>query len=163
MDSLLFFFGEGEQLNTLQMSLRAIVIFFIALLLIRISGRRSFSLHSPLDNIVSILLGSILSRPAVGASPMIPTFIACLLVALMHRFLARWAVQSDALERFMKGNKILLYKDGTFFENNLKRSLVTKEDLFEIVRLKTQQQDALDHIHEIYMERNGEVSLTLKK
>jgi len=52
MNSILIeMFGQGKDLNTLQMSCRGIVVFFIALLLIRISGRRSFGMHTPLDNI----------------------------------------------------------------------------------------------------------------
>lgn len=48
--------GSGESLNVLQMSCRGVATFLIALLLIRISGRRSFGIRSPLDNIIVILL-----------------------------------------------------------------------------------------------------------
>lgn len=53
-------FGQGKNLNSLQMTCRGIVVFFFALILIRISGRRSFGIRTPLDNIIIILLGTIL-------------------------------------------------------------------------------------------------------
>jgi len=53
MNLLIQIFGEGKDLNALQMSSRGIVIFFIALILIRISGRRSFGVRTPLDNIIT--------------------------------------------------------------------------------------------------------------
>src|ERR1700733_6885187 len=57
MHLLIEIFGEGKDLTFLQMTARGIVVFFLALLLIRISGRRSFGMHMPLDNIISIMLG----------------------------------------------------------------------------------------------------------
>jgi len=51
------------------MAARSVVVFVITLLLLRISGRRSFGLRTPLDNIISIILAAVLSRAIVGASP----------------------------------------------------------------------------------------------
>jgi len=50
MELLIKIFGEGKDLDALQMSSRGIVMFFIALVLIRLSGRRSFGVRTPLDN-----------------------------------------------------------------------------------------------------------------
>jgi len=47
-------FGQGFNLNILQMTLRAIVIFFIALILIRYTGMRMFGIKSAFDICVTI-------------------------------------------------------------------------------------------------------------
>jgi len=54
----------------------AAVVFILAYLLICVSGRRSFALRSPLDNIIVILLGAVFSRAVVGASPFLPAMAA---------------------------------------------------------------------------------------
>src|ERR1700761_5027241 len=85
MEILLKIFGEGKDLSALQMSCRGIVIFFVALVLIRISGRRSFGVRTPLDNIITISLGAIMSRAVVGASDFVPVIACCFAIVLLHR------------------------------------------------------------------------------
>ena len=42
LDAFLWLFGEGQDLASWQMAARGAAMFFIALVLIRVSGRRSF-------------------------------------------------------------------------------------------------------------------------
>lgn len=160
-DIIQFLFGQPDDLNALQMCIRAFVVFFIALTLIRISGRRSFGLKAPLDNIIAILLGAILSRIVVGASPFAETILACLIITLLHRIFAFLTIRHKCVENFMKGEKILLYKEGYFIESNLKRALVSQEDIKEGVRLAISE-NHLENVDLIYMERNGQLSIIKK-
>lgn len=154
-------FGEGDTLDTIQMSLRGLVMFFLALFLIRISGRRSFGINAAFDNIIVILLGAILGRVVVGASPFLPTISACLVISLLHRLFAWMALYSSLVCQLFKGSKYLLYKNGVFYKHNLARSLVSEDDIMEEVRLRALV-DSLDDIDAIYMECNGRIS-TVKK
>lgn len=103
MSLLLIIFGEGRDLDSLQMSARAVAVFFSGLVFIRIAGRRSFGQRSPFDYVVAILLGATLSRVIVGASPAIPTVAASLVIVLVHRILAWGCVYSPKLERLIVG------------------------------------------------------------
>jgi len=114
MNLLIQIFGAGKELNTLQVCARGIVIFFIALLLIRLSGRRSFGLHTPLDNIISILLGAVLSRAVTGASAFVPVISVCFLIVLLHRFFTWVLVRNKKIRELCEGKKILLFENGVF-------------------------------------------------
>ena len=158
---LIEIFGQGKNLTTLQMVCRGIVVFVMALALIRISGRRSFGVRTPLDNIILILLGATLSRAVVGASPFVPVTLTCFIIVLLHRMLG-WAIsRSERLARFIEGDKILLFSKGKFNDRHLKRSLMCKEDIMQGVR-KSALTDDMDKIDRIYIERNGEISAIKK-
>jgi len=155
-------FGEGKDLDVLQMCSRGVVVFIIALLLIRIAGRRSFGLKTPLDNIISILLGAILSRSVVGASPFVPTIVCCLAIVILHRAIGWLVVRHDRVARFLEGHRILLFHDGHFIHNHLKRGLVGEEDIMQGVRKSALTED-LSKIDKIYLERNGDISPVKKE
>jgi uncharacterized membrane protein YcaP (DUF421 family) len=155
-------FGQGRDLNALQMSSRGIVVFVIALVLIRISGRRSFGLHMPLDNIITISLGAVLSRAIVGASDFVSVIVACLVIVSLHRFFAWLVVKSPKFSRIIEGEKILLFENGQFIDRNLVRALVSREDIMPGIRKSAQTED-ITKIDKVYMERNGEISATRKQ
>ena len=155
-------FGVGRNLNPFQMSCRAILVFFITLGLIRVSGRRSFSIRTPLDNIIVILLGAILSRAIVGTSPFIPVIIASLIICLLHRIFGWLFTHYDNFARIVEGEKITIYEKGAFLPDNMKRALLREEDVMLGVR-KCVYADNLDKIDKIYLEHNGEISLIKKE
>jgi uncharacterized membrane protein YcaP (DUF421 family) len=162
MELLLKIFGEGKDLNVLQMSCRGVVIFITAFLLIRISGRRSFGIRTPLDNIITISLGAIMSRAVVGASPFVPVIACCLVIVLMHRAFGWLIVHHRAFGRFVEGDKIPLFEQGKFIDKQMERGLVCKEDIMQGVRKAALTED-MERIEKVYMERNGEISAIKKK
>ena len=162
MDTLYDLFGVGKDLTSLQMCMRAIVVFFLALILIRISGRRTFGKRSAFDNTMAIILGAVLSRAVVGASPFGPTIACSLVLCLLHRSLAWLAINNKTVERMIKGEPILIYKDGEIDDDKLRRSLMSRHDLMGDLRLKGSVKN-LEEVEEIRMESTGEVSVIKKK
>jgi uncharacterized membrane protein YcaP (DUF421 family) len=162
MEIFIQIFGQGKDLNCLQMSCRGVVVFLIALMLIRISGRRSFGLHTPLDNIISIILGAILSRAIVGASDFLPVIVACTVIVVVHRLLGWLIAHHKSFAALIEGNKIILYKDNRFIQENLGKALVCEEDVMQGVR-KSALTENLDKIDRIFIERNGQISAIKKE
>lgn len=162
MNWVLHLFGQGKDLTALQMSMRGIIVFVLALLLVRISGRRSFGLHTPLDNIITILLGAILSRAVIGASPFVPVIVCCLIIVLIHRILGWLISRNESFSNIIEGKKILLFKDGHFIDNNMKKAQVCKENIMQGVR-ESALTDDLEKIDRVYIERNGAISVIKKQ
>jgi uncharacterized membrane protein YcaP (DUF421 family) len=158
MNFIDFFVGHGRDLNSLQMGIRAAAAFFLTLLFLRIAGIRTFGRRTAMDMVIVIMLGSVLSRIVVGASPMIPTLVACLVFVLVHRLLAILSCGNDFVGMLVKGEKISLYKKGVKNEEHLRKAMISKKDLQEGIRLKANQ-EGFEGIDEIFLERTGEISI----
>lgn len=154
-------FGEGKDLNALQMGDRAFVMFFITLILIRIAGMRAFGTKSAFDNIIVIMLGALLSRAVVGVSPFLPTVVAGLVLCVVHRLLAIVSVRNDTISHWVKSEEVVLYKNGRLNKKIMNQCDISMGDLMEGVRLSGNV-NSLDEVEEVYIERNGQISVIKK-
>jgi uncharacterized membrane protein YcaP (DUF421 family) len=161
MEIISTLFGHGKDLSILQMSCRTTLVFFLVLLLIRLAGRRSFANTTPLDNIIVILLGAVLSRAIVGASPFIPTVASGLVLVIMHRLLAWLSIYNHTIGRLVKGENKTLFEDGRVLDENLRKMLMSLKDLQEGIRTRANT-ESLDKISKIIMERDGQISVIEK-
>ncbi len=162
MDLVVAIFGEGKDLDAMQMAARTVAVFFLALVFIRISGRRSFGQRSPFDYVVAILLGATLSRVIVGASPAVPTLVASLVMVVIHRALAWACVHSPRLESLAVGVEREVFRDGQFNRKQMSAALITRSDVLETARQELHTLD-LDDVQLAILERNGQVSLIRKR
>src|SRR3569623_460157 len=108
-------FGHGKDLDALQVCMRAGVLF-------RIAGMRAFGRKSSFDSVVTIMLGAVLSRPVVGASPFWPTVGGCAVLVILHRALGMLTARSRWLERIVKGSSQVVYRDGRDEHRQMMRS-----------------------------------------
>jgi uncharacterized membrane protein YcaP (DUF421 family) len=157
MDILDTVWGRGEQLTVLQMSSRALVTFFITLILIRVGGMRIFGKKSAFDSIVVIMMGAVLARGVVGASPYWSTVAAAVVMIAIHRILGWTAVKSHQADNVLKGKSLVLYESGAIIWENMKTASLSREDLLQSLRMETQQ-ESLAIVEKAYMETNGRIS-----
>lgn len=155
-------FGDGENLTVLQMSVRACTTFLISLLLVRLGGVRMFGKKSSLDIIVFIMLGAVLSRGIVGASPYWPTICAATSMVLLHRILGFFSVRNKRLQTLISGKKVVLYDKDELIWDNLKKTSISKSDILKSLRLETHQ-DSLENIKTVFLENNGRISFIFKE
>ena len=150
--------GKGEELTALHMAIRTIIIFIIALIMLRIAGIRTFGKKTAFDLVIIIMLGAVLSRAIVGASPFVPIICASLVMVLIHRLLGILSYHSDFIGRLVKGEKKSLYKNGVPDKTNMRQVQISRNDIMEEVRVNLNQ-DNLRDVEEIFIERNGKISI----
>ena len=152
MSTLTQLFGEGKDLNALQMSLRALVIFIIALILIRLAGMKTFGKNAAFDNIIIITLGAMLSRAIAGVSPFLPVVCASLMLVLVHRCVSWLVVRNHGFGKIIKGQPVTLFANGELLQEKLDKSLLSKHDLEEAVRQQLNT-DNFDKVDRAILER----------
>jgi uncharacterized membrane protein YcaP (DUF421 family) len=143
-----------------QMCARAVVVFFAALAMLRLSGKRTFGSNSPFDVVVKIMLGAVLSRAVVAASPFGATLLASLVIVALHRLLAWAAFHSHAVGRFIKGSTYILVEHGQIRHDNLRKNYLSEKDLWEGLR-KSGHVDSLTDAETVWLERDGTISVIL--
>lgn len=154
--------GINENISPLEIAARSAVMFVIALLLMRMAGMRPFGKGEPFDNIISFLIGGILSRGVVAATPFFSTIISMVVIIVIHKLLAKLSIYSKWFGAQVKGEKVLLYRDGVFMKANMNKVNITEHDILEDLRLEVQL-GSLENIEEVYMERTGKISFVKKK
>ena len=122
-------FGMGRDLAWYQMSSRAGVVFVATWLLLRVAGRRTFAQKTAFDLCIMLLLGAILSRAVVGASPILGTLAAAAVLVFMHRLVCMLSARWPAVDRVIGGRPIVLVKDGHEDRRARWRAMLSAEDL----------------------------------
>lgn len=151
-------FGEGTDLDSLQMGSRAVAMFAIALVLVRLAGMRAFGRKSSYDTIIVIMLGAVLSRAVVGASPFLPTVVAGAMLVVVHRLIAMATARSAWFERLIKGRHAVVVHDGVADERVMRRAGISRADLEEATRGQIQRAQLRDG-DEIHMESSGDLNV----
>jgi uncharacterized membrane protein YcaP (DUF421 family) len=143
--------------SSVQMALRAIAIYAVMLVLVRLASKRFLSKASAFDVIVAIMLGSIMSRAINGSAPFLPTIMASAALLALHWLFATLAAHTP-FGTLVKGEPRLLIKDGEIQEGGLREAKLSANDLKQALRLQVGDPDP-SRIKRAYMERNGKISI----
>ena len=160
-DQIQVFLGyerDVGDVNALQMALRTIMIYAVTLVLIRLGSKRFLSEATAFDVIVGIMLGSVMSRAINGSAPLFPTLLAGVVMIGLHWSFAVLAFHTDWFGFLVKGNPVLLIKDGQIQQQGVRKAGLSSHDLEQALRLQAQQTDA-SKVQLAYLERNGNISV----
>lgn len=150
-------FGTAGLMSWWQECLRALVIFVYGLALVRVAGRRVFGKWSALDIVVSVIVGSNLSRALTGSAPLSGTLAATTLLMVLHWVLAQAAARSPRVSGIVEGSPIELARGGMAGLEALTRHSISHHDLQEALR-----QSGVEHVDDtrlIVLEPSGKITV----
>jgi uncharacterized membrane protein YcaP (DUF421 family) len=154
--------ANSHDLTVWQMGLRAVVVYLIALVILRLGDKRFFGRSTAFDVILAVIFGSIVSRAITGQSAFFPTLGAAIIVVLTHWLLAVAAFYSHPFAYLIKGHSRVLVKDGQIDWHAMSRSHIGKNDLLTAIRANGHV-TTLEEVQEARLERNGNISVIKKK
>jgi uncharacterized membrane protein YcaP (DUF421 family) len=143
------------------MALRALVVFLVAIALVRVGNKRFLGKNTPLDIILAVIFGSTISRAITGNAPFVPTLAASLVLVLVHWVLAALSFHVPGFGTLVKGHERTLIRHGELQWDALRKAHITEHDVHEALRSKGHAAD-IDAVESAHLERSGEISIILR-
>jgi uncharacterized membrane protein YcaP (DUF421 family) len=151
--------GVGaESLTVGQMLLRVLIVYGTTLLLVRLGEKRFFGERTAFDLVLSIILGSVISRAVNGSAPFFPTLVASGALVGAHWLLAALAFHYDDFGTWVKGQARLLIRNGEVNWEAMRESHLSEQDLRSALRVQGQV-DSFDKVKAARLERSGAISV----
>lgn len=109
---------------------------YIALIvLLRVSGKRTLSKMNMFDLVVTIALGSILASLILSKTTALMEGVAAFAALIFGQYAIAWlSVRSPRFQSLIKADPVLLYHDGRFLENAMRKERVSREEVLSAIR-----------------------------
>jgi len=142
--------------------LRAMIVYWFLLLVLRVVGRRSFEQMTPFEMILVFLLGGIGIQAIVSDDrSLINAMLGIATVAMMHVLVAWLKMRSASFRCFVDGTPIVIVENGHWHEERIRRLRLHTQDIMTAAR--EDGVERMDQIQFAVVERNGSVSIVRKK
>lgn len=142
--------------------LRAVVVYGVVLVLVRLSGKRTVGQFTPFDLLLVVLLGNAVQNSLIGedVSLLGGLILAGTLLAL------NWGVgyvtaRYPRADRFVEGEPVVLACDGRVYWQVLRRQNVSRAD-FETAKRKAECDDDAQILLAM-LETNGAITLIRRR
>jgi uncharacterized membrane protein YcaP (DUF421 family) len=151
----------GSDPNWWQAVVRAVLVYFVALTLVRLGAKRALGKNTALDVVIAVMLGSVVSRGITSTGLDTALFGGAMLVFL-HWLLSVVTFHSDRLGTLLKGSPRVLVEDGVIDWKAMRRSHISEEDLLASLRSQSQL-ERVDDVRIARIERSGDISAIEKE
>jgi len=153
--------SEPKSLTFAQIAVRGVIVFVIALIMVRMGDKRFLSKKTAFDAILGLILASMLARAVNGSASFWPTLGGGFILVGLHRLIAFASRRWHAFGILVKGTSDLVVRDGQVIEAGMRRNDLSMHDLEEDMRSKGQV-DEVSKIKVAYAERDGHISIVPK-
>lgn len=141
-----------------QLVLRTIIIYGVALFLIRVAKRRFMGGFTTFDILLGFVVGSILSRAITGAIRFIDMVIVVSILIALHWIIAAITYKNNEVSDYVKNSERKLIEDGEIIEEAMEESKIGKNDLLQALRQKGGVEDP-KNVKNAYLERDGSITV----
>lgn len=148
--------------DILNISWRSILMFFLALVAVRVMGKRSVAELAPFDLVVVIIMGSVAALPLEEEQihplhGVIPIVVMSFLQYVLSVINMHWR----GFEKISQGVSTPLVMNGQILRDNLRKERVSDADLHIVLRQRGASR--IEDVALAVLEPTGDVSVILKK
>ena len=142
--------------------LRATIVYFVMLALLRVSGKRTVGQFTPFDLMVLVLLGDAVQGSMLGGDQSLQggLILAATLLG-WNRLMGLATSRSEVVAKLVEGTADVLARNGEVYEDALKAADLTLDDLQEAMR--DHSVAALSEIRLAVLEKDGTITVLPRK
>jgi len=142
--------------------LRAVAIYALVMLLIRLSGKRAVGQFTPFDLVLLVLIGNAVQNGLNGGdNSLTGALILAGTLIVLNYAVAFVTARSRRAEWVLEGVPKVLARDGVVFEEVLRSELVSLDDFHEALRMNNLADPA--DVALALLETNGSISVVPKE
>jgi len=162
-----FFDIDWNQLLTPTMSLgevilRGTMIYWFIFLLIRFVMKREASPISIADLLVIVIIADAAQNAMAGSYQSVTEGAVLIVTIFFWNYAIDWlGYHFSFFNRLQNLPPLLLVKNGSILKDNLRKELITNDELMS--KLREKGVTDLSQISEVYMESDGQISVIQKK
>lgn len=150
--------GAEDSYFLYEIALRAVVMFVVVLVSLRILGKRGVKQLSVFELVIILTLGSAggdaIFYKDVGLIVCIMVFV---MITILYRLVIYIADKSHGFNQLVEGTPVLLVEGGQFDTENFKHELISHDEFFSELRRKNITH--LGQVYKAYSETTGELSV----
>ncbi len=138
--------------------LKAAAAYLVVLFAMRLIGRRTASQQAPFDMVVLFLFGGMTTTAILGEDRSFTAAMTGIFtVGLMHVLVSWLKLKSVLLERIIDGTPIVVFEDGRWSEDQMRKLRMQEADIRTAMR--QQGMIEMDDMRYAIIERDGTISI----
>jgi len=142
--------------------LRAVVIYVMMMLLVRMSGKHTIGQFTTFDLVLVILIGNAVQNGINGGdNSLTGAAIMATTLVVLNYLVAVATARNRPLEKLVEGVPVVLARHGKVFDDVLKRQLVSPADFREALRVNNIVD--VNDVDLALLETNGHISIVTRQ
>src|SRR5829696_4470675 len=146
--------GQAPPEFLLEVFIRSVVVYLMAIVVLRLMGKRMNGQHTIIELAVMVMMGAIIALPMQAPDKGILQGLMVLLITLfLLRNINLVGFLNKKFETMIQGEAIVLVKDGVLQKKVQDKTKITNQQVFEVLRGK--QIFNLGKVKRMYLEGCG--------
>lgn len=142
--------------------LRATAVYWAVFLFLRLIPKRTMGRFSLADMLTLIIIGSVAKSGIVGDSTSVGDIVLMIAVVLLWDYIFNVFEYHIPFFRYiLRDKQAALIQDGRMMRGNMRREMVTEEELFAAMREKNVRD--VSSVRSAFLEADGDISIIIKR
>lgn len=143
-----------------ELLLRAVAVYAVLLILVRVSGKRTVGQFTPFDLLLVMLVSEAAGPAMTGPDQsLLGGLLVCMMLIGLNTLVGFLAARSRWAEKVLEGDAVLLGRDGKIFDAARRKHRISENDIASALR---ESDCTLSEMHCMFLEADGTLSI-LKK